>query len=107
MQYFLPANHLLAMLLQNLQHALIKISLQSVIVLDAFLFHEGLDLQISIPLLAFVFIAPNMHVSVREKPRHLTQKSVEKLVSLFASRIECRLEDAGAALDCERAGSTA
>src|SRR5262249_53241502 len=99
LQDLIPADHLLLMLLQNLQQARVEVRLQSMIVLDALLLHESLNRGIAIPLLAFVLVAADVQVLVREERRHLTQKRVEKFVDLLTCRIESRLEDAGPALD--------
>src|SRR6185295_18897300 len=99
MEYFLPANHFLTVLLKNLQDLLIEVSLQRVVVLNPFLFHEGLNLWIAVPLLAFILVAANVHVGVRKQRRHLTQKAVKEFVCLLAAGIECRLKNAYAALD--------
>src|SRR2546423_14244027 len=84
LQDFIPTNHLLSMLLQNLQQPLVKVSLKRGIVLDAFILHEGLDTWIPVPLFALILITANMHVSVGEECRHFTKKCVKKLVNLFA-----------------------
>src|SRR6185295_11583401 len=60
---------------------------------------EGLNLWIAVPLLAFILVAANMHVSVREQRRHLTQKAVKEFVRLVTGGVECRLKDTYAALD--------
>src|SRR5437868_3788538 len=107
MKYFIPADHFLVVLLQDLQDALIEVSLQRVIVFNVFLFQEGLDLRIAIPLLAFVFITPNVHVLVGKQRGHLTEKRVKKLVCRFACGIERGLKDSRAALNFVRAGRAA
>src|SRR3954463_7656295 len=107
MKYLVPADHFLVVLLQDLQDALIEVSLQRVIVFDAFLFHEGLDLRIAIPLLAFIFITADVHVLVRKQPGHFTQEHVEKLVCLIARGVERGLKDSCAALNLVRAGGAA
>ena len=77
------------------------------IVFDSLLFHEGLNLRIAIPLLAFILITADVHVGIRKKRGHLAQKSIEKLVGLLAGRIESWFKDSGAALNFIRAGSAA
>ena len=77
------------------------------IVFNSLLFHKGLDLRIAIPLLAFVLISANVHVGIREKSSHLTQKSIKKLVGLFAGWIESRLKNSCAALNFVRPRSAA
>src|SRR5206468_4766929 len=67
----------------------------------------GLDLLIAIPLLALVFIAANVQVSVREKIGHFAEKSIQKFVSLLARRIERRLKDSSAPFDLVRSRGTA
>src|SRR5258706_5211755 len=83
-----------------------EVSLQLVIAFDSSRFHEGLDLWIAVPLLTFVFVTADVHVSIRKQRGHLTQKSVKKFVGLFARRVERRLKDSRAAFNFERAGST-
>src|SRR5947207_10924332 len=99
MQYLFPPNHLLAVLLQDFQNPLIKVCLQSVIVLDAFLFHEGLNLRIAVPLFAFILIATYMDISIRKERGHLTQERVEKFVCLLAGWIESRFKDSSFAFN--------
>src|SRR5688500_7562029 len=93
LQNFVPTDHLLAILLQDLEQARVEVSLERVVVLDPFSFHERLDRRIAVPLLAFVLVTADVHVFVGEERRHLAQKDVKKLVDLFASRIEGGLED--------------
>src|SRR5215217_3651544 len=92
LQDLVPADHLLAMLLQNLQQACVEVSLQRVIVLDPLLLHVSLDRRIAVPLLTFVLVAADVQVVVRKERRHLAQKRLEKFVDLFARRIEGGLE---------------
>src|ERR1051325_1161659 len=99
LQDLVPADHLLSVFLKDLQQARVEVSLQGVVVLDPFLLHEILDRGIAVPLLAFVFVAADMQVLVREERGHLAEKSVEKLVDLFARRIESGLEDSRTAFD--------
>src|SRR5437660_1631998 len=69
------------------------------IVLNAFVFHEGLNLRISVPLLAFVLISSDVDICVREKRGHLTKKLIEKLINLLARGIERGLKDSRAAFN--------
>ena len=69
------------------------------VVLDAFLFHEGLNLRVTVPLFAFILVPTDMHISVWEERGHLTQEAVQKLVNRFAGGIECRFKDSGASFD--------
>ena len=77
------------------------------IVFDAFLFHEGLDLRIAIPLFALILVAADVHIRVRKQSGHLAQEPVEEFVCLFARRIERRLKDSRAALNLVRTGGAA
>ncbi len=77
------------------------------IVFDAFLFHEGLNLRIAGPLLAFILIAADVHIGVRKKRGHLAQKTIKKFVGLLAGRIESRLKNSRASFNLVRAGSAA
>ena len=86
---------------------MIEISLQGVIVFEAFLFHEGLDLGIAIPLLAFVFIAADVDIRVGKQRAHFTKKAVEEFVCQFARGIERGLKDSCAPLNFIRTGSAA
>src|SRR5947207_582405 len=99
MQYLFPPNHLLAVLLQDFQNPLIKVCLQSVIVLDTLLLHKGLNLRIAVPLFAFIFVTTDMDVSIRKECGHLTQERVEKFVCLLAGWIERRFKDSRAAFN--------
>src|SRR2546425_835302 len=69
------------------------------IVLNAFLLHEGLYLRISVPLLALVLISSNVDICVREKRGHLTKKLIEKLINLLARGIERGLKNSRTAFN--------
>src|SRR6266508_3670561 len=77
------------------------------IVLYAFLFHEGLNLWVPVPLFTLVLISADVHISIREKGRHFPQKSIEKLVDLVACGIEGRLKNSGCTFDRIRTRRTA
>src|SRR6266511_1971975 len=77
------------------------------IVLFAFLFHEGLNLWVPVPLFTLVLISADVHISIREKGRHFPQKSIEKLVDLVACGIEGRLKNSGCTFDRIRTRRTA
>ena len=71
LENLVPTNHLLSVLLQNLQQARVEVSLQLVIVLDSFLLHEGLNRGIAIPLFTFVLVASDVQILVGEERCHL------------------------------------
>src|SRR5438552_12404714 len=77
------------------------------IVLYSFVLHEGLYLRISVPLLAFILISPDVDICVRKKRRHLTKKLIEKLVNLLARGIERRLKNSHATFNRVRTRRTA
>src|SRR5262245_7398354 len=87
LQDLIPTNHLLLMLLKDLQQSLVEVSLQRVIVWYCFLLHEGLDARIAVPLLTFIFIATDVHVGIWKQRRHLSEERIEKLVDLLARRV--------------------
>src|SRR5688572_13355293 len=99
LQNFVLTDHLLAILLQDLEQARVEVSLERVVVLDPFSFHKRLDRRVAVPLLAFVLVTADVHVLVGEERRHFAQKAVKELVDLFASRIERGLEDARTPFD--------
>src|SRR5829696_822548 len=94
-----PTDHFLAVLLEYLQQSRVEVSLECVIVFDPFRLHEGLYRGVAVPLFAFVLIAADVHVRVGKKRGHLAEKTVENLVDLFASRIECGFEDSRTPFD--------
>src|SRR3984893_11364102 len=69
------------------------------IVLNAFVLHEGLYLRIFVPLLAFVLISADVDIRVREKRRHLTKTRIENIVNLLARGIERRLKNSRSAFN--------
>src|SRR5687767_3535956 len=99
LQNLVPTNHLLAILLKDLQEARVEVSLQRVVVFDSFLFHKSLNGRVSVPLFPFILVAADVHVCVGKQSCHFTKKGVEKLVDLFARGIESRLKYSRAALN--------
>src|SRR5713226_3294209 len=87
-QYLIPPNHFLPEFPKDLRNALVEVSLKSVIVLDSFRFHEGLNLRVVVPLVALVFISSDVNVLVWEKLGHLCKKAFEKFVKFLTRRIE-------------------
>src|SRR5688572_22284368 len=93
MKDLVPADHFLAVFLQDLQDSLIEIRLQGMVILDAFFFHKGLNLRIPVPLFALVLVPTDVHVSIRKECGHLAQKHVKEFVGRFSSRIQRWLKD--------------
>src|SRR5215213_1662343 len=99
LKYLIPSNHLLLVLLKDLQQPRVEVSLQRVIVFDPLLLHVSLNRGIAVPLLAFVLIAADVQVVVREERSHFTEKRFQEFVDFFARRIERGLENSRAALN--------
>src|SRR5215203_5590237 len=104
---FIPTDHLLSVLLKDLQQTRVEVSLQRVVIFDPFLLHVGLDFGVPVPLFAFVLIAADVQVIIGKERGHLAQECFEKLVDVLACRIECRLKDSRPAFDRVWTRSTA
>ncbi len=102
MEHLVPADHLLAVLLHDRQQPPVEVRLQRVRVGEVVLLHERRDAFVRHPLLAFVLVAADVEVGVREERGHLAEEPVEELVDLFARRIERGLHDSPRALDAVR-----
>src|SRR6266540_1327122 len=77
------------------------------IVLYAFLFHEGLNLWVPVPLFTLVLISADVDISIREEGRHFSKKSIEKLIDLVARGIQGRFKNSGCTFDRIRTRRTA
>ncbi len=99
MQNLVPTDHLLSILLKDLEQTRVEVSLQRVIVLDPFLFHVRLDRRIPVPLFTFVLIATDVKVVVRKQRRHLAQKRLEEFVDFLARGIESGFKNTGSSFN--------
>src|SRR6266498_3541585 len=77
------------------------------IVLYAFLFHEGLNPWVPVPLFTLVLISADVDISIREEGRHFSKKSIEKLIDLVARGIQGRFKNSGCTFDRIRTRRTA
>ncbi len=82
-----------------------EIRLQVMIVLDAMVAHEGLNVRGFLPLLAVHFVAADVEECVREERGHFADEAVEKLVGCLARGIHGGIEDTEFSLDGVRAGA--
>ncbi len=101
-QNFVPANHALAMLLNDGLEPLVEIGLQRLVALDAVRAHELLNLLVRVPLLAVHLVASNMKKLIGKKSSHLSDELVKEFVGLLACGIHGGIENAPAAFDLVR-----
>src|SRR5579871_4542156 len=104
MKNFVPADHDLVVLCQDLFQALIEIRLQVLIVLHAVGVNVFLNLRIRVPLLAVDLVAADVEIGIGKQLGHFGDEFVEELVGLFAGWIEDRIalfERKGAWAACE------
>ena len=75
LQDFVPADHDLAVLLQQLLHALVEVRLQPVRCLQVVLLANAWMRADCVPLLAVDFVAADVEVRVGEERRHLADEA--------------------------------
>ncbi len=100
---FVPPDHVLAVPLQDLQHALVEIRLQRQRVFQVVRLGEGLHLLGLAPRLAVDLVAAHVKKRVGEKAGHLPDEAIEEGVDRFAGGVEHRVEHTEVASDLERA----
>jgi hypothetical protein len=98
-QDLVPADHLLAVFLDDGLHTAREVSLEILIVLHVVLLLEGADAGVGVPLLAIHLISPDVKVGVGKQGGHFTDEAIQKRVDLLAGGIHAGIEDAPAALD--------
>jgi hypothetical protein len=63
---FVPARHLLALLIQDRQNAFIEVRLQSRLIAEVLLLNERMDPGILLPVFVSDLVATNVQVLIRE-----------------------------------------
>src|SRR5580704_15510678 len=66
--------------------------------------HKGLNARIRLPLFPVVLVASDVHEVVGKNGCHLSDESIEELISALSREIHHRIEDSELALDFEGAG---
>src|ERR1700720_3768424 len=87
MQDFVPSNHQLVVLGQDLLQTLIEIGLQILVILHSMRLNERLNLRIGVPVLAIDLVSANVKLGVGKKLAHLVNELVEEFISAFLNGI--------------------
>ena len=103
---FIPADHVLLILLHDGEEALVEVDLERVGVLEVVGAHEGDDAGVGLPLLAVALVASYVEVGIGEEAGHFADEGVEEFVGGVACGIDGGIVDAKLAADGVGAGAT-